>query len=198
MLPISRVLSTLQIEALHPLNSNSWFPLPAVPGNHLSPFCLCEFICAVLEDSACVIYLAAWEEQSTSSLKPRWSLWWCAWLSPPGSPAMQTLVGAASVSRSGWGKRTWESPWEWGRECIHHWSPMVPITTCVLSHSVVSSSYGREPTRHLCPWDFPGKNIGTCCHFLLQGLFPTQGSNPHLLHWQADSLPLHPPWCPLP
>ena len=21
------------------------------------------------------------------------------------------------------------------------------------------------------------------CHFLLQGIFPTQGSNPHLLHW---------------
>ena len=29
------------------------------------------------------------------------------------------------------------------------------------------------------------------CHFLLQGIFPTQGSNPHLLHWQADSLPLN-------
>ena len=22
-----------------------------------------------------------------------------------------------------------------------------------------------------------------------RGIFPTQGSNPHLLHWQADSLP---------
>ena len=28
------------------------------------------------------------------------------------------------------------------------------------------------------------------CHVLLQGIFPTQGSNPGLLHWQADSLPL--------
>ena len=28
------------------------------------------------------------------------------------------------------------------------------------------------------------------CHFLLQGIFLTQGWNPHLLHWQADSLPL--------
>ena len=26
------------------------------------------------------------------------------------------------------------------------------------------------------------------CHFLLQGIFPTQESNSHLLHWQADSL----------
>ena len=28
------------------------------------------------------------------------------------------------------------------------------------------------------------------CHFLLQGIFPTQRLNPHLLHWRADSLPL--------
>ena len=27
-------------------------------------------------------------------------------------------------------------------------------------------------------------------HFLLQGIFPTQGPNLHLLHWQAVSLPL--------
>ena len=27
------------------------------------------------------------------------------------------------------------------------------------------------------------------CHFLLQGIFPTQRSNPRLLHWQVDSLP---------
>ena len=37
-------------------------------------------------------------------------------------------------------------------------------------------------TRLLCPWDFPGKNTGVGCHFLLQGIFPTQGSNPGLLH----------------
>ena len=32
-----------------------------------------------------------------------------------------------------------------------------------------------------------------CCHFLLKGIFPAQGLNPHLLHllhWQMDSLPL--------
>ena len=39
--------------------------------------------------------------------------------------------------------------------------------------------------------DFPGKNTGVGCHFLLQGIFPTQGSNPCLLHWQVDSLPLN-------
>ena len=47
--------------------------------------------------------------------------------------------------------------------------------------------------RFLCPWDMPGKNNGMGCHFLLQGIFPTHGSNPHLLHWQVDSLPLRKP-----
>ena len=45
----------------------------------------------------------------------------------------------------------------------------------------------------LCPWNFSGKNAGLGCHFLLQGIFLTQGLNPgllHLLHGQADSLPL--------
>ena len=34
----------------------------------------------------------------------------------------------------------------------------------------------------------PGKNTGVGCHFLLQGIFPDQGSNPCLLHWWVDSL----------
>ena len=42
----------------------------------------------------------------------------------------------------------------------------------------------------LCPWDFPGKNTGVGCHFLLEGIFPTQGSNSCPLYWQADCLPL--------
>ena len=40
---------------------------------------------------------------------------------------------------------------------------------------------GLQPARLLCPWDFPDKNTGEGCHFLLQGIFPTQGSNPRLL-----------------
>ena len=37
-------------------------------------------------------------------------------------------------------------------------------------------------TRLLRPWDFLGKSTGVGCHFLLQGIFPTQGSNPGLPH----------------
>ena len=37
---------------------------------------------------------------------------------------------------------------------------------------------------YLCPWDFPGKpEVG--CHFLLQGIFPTQVSNPCLFMFPA-------------
>ena len=59
--------------------------------------------------------------------------------------------------------------------------------------------YGLWPASLLCPWDSPGKNAGVGCHFLLQGIFPTQGSNLCLLcllHWQVGSLPLAPPGKP--
>ena len=39
-------------------------------------------------------------------------------------------------------------------------------------------------------WDFLDKNTRRGCRFLLQGIFRTQGLNPHLLHWQVASLPL--------
>ena len=42
--------------------------------------------------------------------------------------------------------------------------------------------HGLSPTRLLHPWNSPGKSTGVGCHFLLQGLFPTQGSNPGLPH----------------
>ena len=47
-------------------------------------------------------------------------------------------------------------------------------------------SHGLWPMRCLCPWDFPGKNTGVGCRFLLWGIFPTQGLNPCLLHWRAS------------
>ena len=46
------------------------------------------------------------------------------------------------------------------------------------------SPIGLQTTRLLCPRDSPNKNTGVGCHFLLQGTFPTQRLNPHLLHGQ--------------
>ena len=62
--------------------------------------------------------------------------------------------------------------------------------------SVVSDSLqlpAQKPAELLCPWNFPGKHTGVGCQFLLQGIFPTQWSNLHLLcllHWQGNSLQL--------
>ena len=64
----------------------------------------------------------------------------------------------------------------------------------MFSCSVMFNSFATpwtQPASLLCPWDSPGKNTGVVCHFLLQRIFPTQGSNPRLMHWialQADSL----------
>ena len=54
-----------------------------------------------------------------------------------------------------------------------------------VSSSVVPNSlwpHGLQPTRLVCPWNFPGTDTGVDCHFLLQEIFPTQGSFSGLLH----------------
>ena len=38
--------------------------------------------------------------------------------------------------------------------------------------------------RLLCPQDFPSKNTGVGCHFLVQGIFLILGSNPGLLPYR--------------
>ena len=88
--------------------------------------------------------------------------------------------------------------------CLSHPTPLLPPPfisqwgkwKCVVAQSCptlcdpMDSSFPGS-----CPWDSPGKNSEVSCHFLLQGIFPTQRLNPHLyhlLHWQADSLHAEP------
>ena len=64
---------------------------------------------------------------------------------------------------------------------------------CVLRREVVLDSLWTHwlwSARLLCPCDFPGKNTGVGFHFLFPGILLIQGLNPHLLLWQANSLPL--------
>ena len=67
----------------------------------------------------------------------------------------------------------------------------LPISRCGGGGGLATKScltlfqlHGLQPTRLLCTRDFPGKNTRVSCHFLLRGIFPTQGSNPRLLHWR--------------
>ena len=48
------------------------------------------------------------------------------------------------------------------------------VCVCVCMCLTLQPS-GLWPTRLLCPWDSPDKNIGAGCYALLQGIFPTQG-----------------------
>ena len=73
-------------------------------------------------------------------------------------------------------------------KCIYmYWNLLYTLVSlkCCVSCSVVSNSL-QPPwtvaTGLLCSWDFPDKNTGMGCHFLLQGIFPTQGLNPRLSH----------------
>ena len=57
------------------------------------------------------------------------------------------------------------------------WKVLVTPSRLTLCDPMVCS-----PARLLCQWDFPGKNTGVGCRSLLQGIFPTQGSNLDFLH----------------
>ena len=57
------------------------------------------------------------------------------------------------------------------------------------SYLTLSQPHGLWPTKLLCPWDFPYKNTGVGCHFLLQGIFLTQGLWLNLnLFWCKDEM----------
>ena len=51
-----------------------------------------------------------------------------------------------------------------------------------LSHVQLFANPWTVAYRLLRPWDFPGKNTGVSCHFLLQEIFPIQGLNLGLPH----------------
>ena len=70
-------------------------------------------------------------------------------------------------------KGTMSQLWTYSRNAVY---------VCQVT-SVVSNSATLWTVAHQDPlWDFPSKNTGPGSHFLLQGIFPMQGSNPHLLH----------------
>ena len=76
---------------------------------------------------------------------------------------------------------------KWFSVCVCVWLFGTPWTMdCSSPDSSLSMGFSRQE-----------KNTGVGCHFLLQRIFLTQGSNSillHLLHWQMDSLPLAPPF----
>ena len=57
---------------------------------------------------------------------------------------------------------------------------MIDCFCCSVTKSclILSQPLELQLAKFLCPWDFPDKNAGVGCHFLLQWIFPTQESKP--------------------
>ena len=96
-------------------------------------------------------------------------------------------------------------------ECSSHGemfpiSPYLPLPSCIFGVKVkvkvkvkslsrvrlFVTPHRLQPTRLLHPWDFPGKSTGVGCHFLLKGIFASQGLNPGLPHCRQMLLPSEP------
>ena len=67
--------------------------------------------------------------------------------SPPDSPVLGILQAGALE----WVAISFSNAWKWSRSVMSN--PQRP--------------HGLQPTRLLCPWDFPGKSTGVGCHCLL-------------------------------
>ena len=73
----------------------------------------------------------------------------------------------------------------WAHLCQTRFPPYQAPCYAALSRPFVSDRlwpHKLQPARFLSPWASPGKNTGVGCHALLQGIFPTQGSNPCFPH----------------
>ena len=71
----------------------------------------------------------------------------------------------------------WTIPWIVLLPLLSHFSR---VRLCVTPWTVAH-------TRLLCPWNSPGQNTGAGSLSLFQGIFPTQGSNPGLLHTHLNA-----------
>ena len=86
----------------------------------------------------------------------------------------------------------WTGSWmRWRHSCQHgicffmekqQWLKFMKKWKVKVSDSL--QPHERYPIMLLCPWNFPGKNTEMGCHFLLQGILPTQGSNLDVLHYR--------------
>ena len=61
--------------------------------------------------------------------------------------------------------------------CTHQFCCIIPVLLC----PTLCDPIALYTTRLLCPWNSPVKNTEVGCHFLLQGILPTQGLNLRLL-----------------
>ena len=141
-----------QILIAYPIPNNLYLPLThhcSVPpflalstGNHYFALCICE-------SAFFVVYAAAAAAASLQS---------CPTLCDPidGSPPGSPVPGILQARTLEWVAISFSSAWKW------------KVKVKSLSRVRLYRPRGLQPTRLLCPWDFPSKSTGVGCHFLLQ------------------------------
>ena len=109
-------------------------------------------------------------------------------LCPCHSPGKNTGVGCHSLLQGIFPTQGWNLGLLHCRQIFLLSEPPGMPLTSVCAGSVASVMYdslrlyGLQPSRLFCPWNSLGKNTRVGCHFLLQGIFLTQGSNLGLPH----------------
>ena len=63
--------------------------------------------------------------------------------------------------------------------CVWKWTSLSHVQLFATPWTIQSMGFSNP---EYCPWDSPIQGTGVASCFLLQGIFPTQGSNPHLSH----------------
>ena len=112
----------------------------------------------------------------------------CEWERGSGILCFLSAVKVLPVMENWAGRVKWmrKSSFEGFSKCDFYGCCCLVAKSC----PTLLRPHGLYPASLLCLWDFPGKKTGGGCHFILQRIFPTQGSNLSLLIWQVDSLPL--------
>ena len=124
--------------------------------------------------------------KSLSSSPCRAALQVCTWNLGRGSSSERIRLNAHSISAEAFlphvslPAHQYLFFW-WLNKIIYVYTHTHAYVCCLFSPVQLFVTYGLYPTRLLCPWDSPGKNIGVGCHALLLGIFLTQELNPCLL-----------------
>ena len=141
-----------------------------MPSNHLILCCLLLLLPSIFPSIRVF--------SNESALRIRWPKYWSFSLniSPSNEHPGQTVNILAF--------------WDQSVTTIQLCSGNKTACMCAQSCPTLCNPVDCSPPRLLCSWDYPGKNTRLSCHFLLQGIFPTQGLNLCLLRRQVDSLPL--------
>ena len=106
------------------------------------------------------------------------------WVAISFSNAWKWKVKVKSLSHVWLSATPWtaayQAPPSMGFSRQEYWSGVPLPSLCLVTRSCLTFLQPQElqPTRLFCPWDFPGKNTGVGCHFLLPRDLPYPGIEP--------------------